>query len=644
MSVGRPPAPLSPASAAPAFRATVTLANHDEITRTAVSSTIPALWFPIDTHRIALPIATPADLRALEARAAKSAGQHGLMARAGSAAADFLLQQLQARTDHATSTSARRAGADRSSVAGMDGTGGEDDADHTVRVWFFAGPGNNGGDALVAATQLHRLGVSVRVTLPVAPTHGDALWALQDAQRENVPIQKGGPNKAQCRGLLQDGVSVDGLFGIGLSRPIGPPYAQWVALMDRFAEHGIPVLALDVPSGLDAMTGQAVSAPSEQGCAVHATHTLSFLGATPGLFTGKGRDHTGKLFLAPLARSDFAPPSAPDADVRAVLLLQPDGASDSTLSDAVVKRPPLQLNAPRLFMDRFPKRRPSSHKGTFGSVAIIGGDTGTSGAAILSARAALYTGAGRVHTALLGDGAPPYDPPHPEIMLRRIDAIALDTMDALSIGPGLGTSARAADIVRRVLHDIVGEHCHALLDADALNLISRDSALAQAVTTAGQWIVMTPHPGEAARLLGVDTKEIERDRLAAARALVVRFHCTIVLKGAGTLIAAPRNEQAGAERRSDKDATVDIVLNTTGNTGLSTGGTGDVLSGVIGALLAQHLPPREAAMAGVYLHGLAAESLAQSGEGPAGLTGGELAPRIRHLMNEQLREYGLIAG
>jgi len=304
----------------------------------------------------------------------------------------------------------------------------------------------------------------------------------------------------------------------------------------------------------------------------------------------------------------------------------------------------LQLNAPPLFAHRFPKRRPSSHKGTFGSVAIIGGDTGTCGAAILSARAALYTGAGRVHTALIGDGAPPYDPPHPEIMLRRIDAIALDTMDALSIGPGLGTTARAADIVRRVLHDIVGEHCHALLDADALNVISRDSALAQAVAAAGRWLVMTPHPGEAARLLDVATKDIERDRLAAARALVARFHCTIVLKGAGTLIAAPRDGQAEENHHSNDAASVDIVLNTTGNTGLSTGGTGDVLSGVIGALLAQHLPPREAALAGVYLHGLAAEDLAQSGVGPAGLTAGELAPRIRHLMNALLREFGLVAG
>lgn len=638
MSAGRLSVPLSPSFAAPTSHAADTPVLRADAAVVELSPTVPALWFPIDTHRLALPIATPADLRAVEARVSKTAGEHALMARAGAAATDFLLQLLQTR-----------AGGERAAGGAVDRThddeAGAADTGHAapaVRVWFFAGPGNNGGDALVTATQLHRLGVAVRVTMPVAPSHGDALWALQEARRENVPIQENGPDIAQCRSLLLHGIGVDGLFGIGLSRPIAPPYAQWVALMDRFAKRGVPVLALDVPSGLDAMTGQAVSRASEAGCAVHATHTLSFIGATPGLYTGKGSDHAGKRFLATLALSDFAPPAPMDDDAAAATLSEPDAVAAAPRANAITARTPFQLNAPALFMPWFPMRHPSSHKGTFGSVAIIGGDTGTCGAAILSARAALYAGAGRVHTALIGDGAPPYDPPHPEIMLRKIDAIALDTMDALSIGPGLGTSAHAADIVRRVLHDIVGEHCHALLDADALNLISRDAALAQAVTAAGRWLAMTPHPGEAARLLGVETPEIERDRLAAARALVARFHCTIVLKGAGTLIATRRETARGDGRRVDDTATVDIVLNTTGNTGLSTGGTGDVLSGVIGALLAQHLPPREAALAGVYLHGLAAQRLAQSGIGPSGLTAGELAPMIRHITNEQLREYGLI--
>ncbi|WP_320534598.1 NAD(P)H-hydrate dehydratase [Robbsia andropogonis] len=607
-------------------------------------------WFPIDTHRLAWPLATVADLRTVEARVMQSAGSHVLMERAGAATADFLLRQRRTR---------RRPGSDDDHIAatGTPGAGSPGTDDHDLAstpIWFFAGPGNNGGDALVAATRLHRLGVPVRVTLPAPPTHGDALWAYTEARRDAVPIQQDAPDDTQCTALREGGWCVDGLFGIGLNRPVSAPYDQYIKLINALGEHGTHVLALDIPSGLDAMTGQCVSPASDNDCAVYATHTLSFIGATPGLFTGKGRDHTGALFLSPLSLPDFivrAPSTL--ATPSAYPFIDATSAQDARVRSDSQPVAPLQLNAPSLFMHCFRKRRPSSHKGTFGSVAIIGGDTGTCGAAILCARAALYAGAGRVHTALIGEGAPPYDPPHPEIMLRRIDAIALDTMDALSIGPGLGTSARAGDIVKRVLHDVVGEDCRALLDADALNVIARDAALCAAVAAAGKWLVMTPHPGEAARLLDIGTRDVEQDRLAAARALVERFRCTIVLKGSGTLIAAPSLAAATASGTAtatscgdipESVVSVDIVLNTTGNTGLATGGSGDVLSGVIGALLAQGLPSKEAALTGVYLHGLAAETLAAHGDGPAGLTAGELAPMIRRLLNTHLREHGLIVG
>jgi hydroxyethylthiazole kinase-like uncharacterized protein yjeF len=222
-----------------------------------------------------------------------------------------------------------------------------------------------------------------------------------------------------------------------------------------------------------------------------------------------------------------------------------------------------------------------------------------------------------VHVALLGAGAPPYDPPHPELMLHALDDLPLDKMDALAVGCGMGHRERATQVLRDVLQLDVPK----LFDADALNLFANDPALATEVTARGVQgdpCILTPHPLEAARLLGSDAPTVQRDRLAAARALAARFASVVVLKGAGTIIAAPDGR---------------VAINSTGNAALATGGTGDVLGGIIGALLAQHLPRYEAALAGVYLHGLAADTLSAQGHGPAGLTAGELAPMVRTLLN-----------
>jgi hydroxyethylthiazole kinase-like uncharacterized protein yjeF len=351
------------------------------------------------------------------------------------------------------------------------------------------------------------------------------------------------------------------------------------------------VLALDVPSGLDSDTGNVV----EGGIAVPATHTVTFIGAKPGLFMGEGRDLAGAVIVAPLEIEDNAPASA-------------------------------VLNAPALFCAHFPARDSSTHKGTFGSLAVVGGDTGMCGAPILAARAALFSGAGKVHVALLGDGGPAYDPPHPELMLHKLDDLPLDTMDALSVGCGMGHRKRAA----RTLHDVLALDVPKLFDADALNLFSRDPALAAQLrargASAGDPSVLTPHPLEAARLLGSDAKTVQRDRLAAARELAQRFASIVVLKGAGTVIAAPDGR---------------LAVNPTGNAALATGGSGDVLGGIIGALLAQGLPRYEAALAGVYLHGLAADALTARGDGPAGCTAGELAPMVRKLINRLFYPAGL---
>jgi hydroxyethylthiazole kinase-like uncharacterized protein yjeF len=368
------------------------------------------------------------------------------------------------------------------------------------------------------------------------------------------------------------------MFGIGLARGLDGVFATLAQRLSERARSDGHVLALDVPSGLDSDTGNIVG----NGPVVRATHTVTFIAAKPGLFTGAGRDHAGAVTIATIG-------------------VEPDESA-------------VQLSAPALFAPWMPARDFATHKGTFGTLAVIGGDTGMCGAPILAARAALLSGAGKVHVAFVGSGAPPYDALHPELMLDDAERIAPDAMDALSIGCGMGGSDRARDVLDRALQGGVPT----LLDADALNLVARDDALAARVAAHGTPCVLTPHPLEAARLLGTDTHAVQRDRLAAARALAARFSAVAVLKGSGTVIASPDGR---------------LAVNPTGNAALATGGTGDVLGGIIGALLAQRLPPYEAALAGVYLHGLAADALVAQGDGPAGLSAGELAPMVRRLMN-----------
>jgi hydroxyethylthiazole kinase-like uncharacterized protein yjeF len=508
----------------------------------------------IRPHNRALPLLTLTDLRIAETQAAASLPAHTLMDRAGKAAASFLREQIT----RDTSTEKSR-----------------------QRVWLIAGPGNNGGDALILATQLHKAGIATELCMPVEVKPDDARWALDTARANGVSITQAPPASFDGYTWL-----VDGMFGIGLARPLEGVFADIARRLSqrtRARPHGGGVLALDVPSGLDSDTGTIVD---DGEAAVRATHTVTFIAGKPGLFTAQGRDLAGAVTVAPIG-------------------------IDSTA------RASIRLNAPELFATFLPPRDFATNKGTFGSLAVVGGDTGMCGAPILASRAALFCGAGKVHVALLGAGAPPYDPPHPELMLHAVDDLPLDKMDALAVGCGMGHGERAT----RVLRDVLQLDVPKLLDADALNLISNDAALAAAVTARGvegDPCVLTPHPLEAARLLGTDAAGVQRDRLGAARALAARFASVVVLKGTGTVIAAPDGR---------------LTINPTGNAALATGGTGDVLGGIIGALLAQRLPGYEAALAGVYLHGLAADTLTAQGHGPAGLTAGELAPMVRSLMN-----------
>lgn len=269
----------------------------------------------------------------------------------------------------------------------------------------------------------------------------------------------------------------------------------------------------------------------------------------------------------------------------------------------------------KMFKPALPKRGPDAHKGTFGSIAILGGDTGMVGAVLLAARAALHCGAGRVYAAMLCQNAPVVDMLQPEIMLRKTNEIAkLPQLNCVVLGPGLGQSDAASDLLAFWLT----QHVPLLLDADALNLISIRPQLARMVKERIAATVITPHPGEAARLLGASTTQIQQNRTESALQLAKNFHATCVLKGAGTICAHFDGSW---------------FLNTTGNRGLASGGTGDVLSGMIGSLIAQGLSTLEAAKLGVYVHGAAADALLQKGIGPIGMTASEVAREARHVLN-----------
>ncbi|HYD80001.1 MAG TPA: NAD(P)H-hydrate dehydratase [Paucimonas sp.] len=448
------------------------------------------------------------------------------------------------------------------------------------RILILAGPGNNGGDALEAAARLAETGYDVTVLLFSDPASqpADAREAFERVRQSTARIVEA---NADADGDLRHDAGwnlvIDGLFGIGLRRPLSGLLRAIVETVNRMP---CPVLALDVPSGLDADTGNIVG---PAGVAIEATETITFIADKPGLHTCHGRDHAGRVRVANLGIPDerFPPPTA-------------------------------HLNDTHCFAEHLRPRRHNSHKGSYGDVCVIGGAQGMTGAALLAARAAAFGGAGRVIAAFI-DAVPPSDSMHPELMCRSAREIDL-SKGAVVVGPGLGGSVAARESLRRAL----ASPLPAVLDADALNLLAADASLQPAATRRAAPTLMTPHPLEAARLLDISAGEVQADRLAAARSLAQRFQAVVVLKGSGTVIALP-DEQA--------------FINPTGNPGLATAGSGDVLAGMCGALLAQGWPVREAALGAVWLHGLAADMLVVQGIGPIGLTAGELIPAIRRALN-----------
>lgn len=452
---------------------------------------------------------------------------------------------------------------------------------HARRIVVLAGAGNNGGDGLVAAALLQRAGRDVCVlacggaTLSdwVSRLPADAAWAWTQAQAEQVRCV------AVDRGDLPPAdLYLDALLGIGLR---GGVRAQTALLIHRLnAQHDAAVLSVDLPSGLDAETGVA-----QEAC-VRANTTLSLLGLKPGLCTGPAAHLCGDLWLDDLDVHPAADGSRPEPGV--------------TWLGADLIRPLL------------PDLAKAAHKGRRGDVRVIGGAAGMTGAALLAARAAAHLGAGRVFAGLLDAHAPTVDLQAPELMLRSAAAL-LDVPDdraCLLIGPGAGIDDTASACLARAL----ASSNPLVLDADALNLLAANDHAADSLPAPQTSLrqrraitVLTPHPLEAARLLGTTVQAVESDRLRAARDLAARFACWIVLKGHGSVIASPQQS---------------VWINGTGNGLLATAGSGDVLAGSAAALIAA-TGQASSVLAAVWLHGQAADRYAAQ-RGPCGLTAAQL--------------------
>lgn len=430
----------------------------------------------------------------------------------------------------------------------------------------FCGAGNNAGDGYVIATLGLQAGFDIKVysLVDVADLRGDALSAYREF------IQDGGEVIVFNRHIRISGIVIDALLGTGLNRQVSAEYAVAIDLINQSA---CPVVSIDVPSGLHADTGCVM------GCAVKAQLTVTFIGLKSGLYTGDASEYCGQIVCDTL--------NVPDS----VLANLPPVAK-------LLKKTPLS-----------PRPR-HAHKGLFGHVLLIGGNHGYAGAIRLAGEAALRSGAGlvsiatrAVHTSLINIG-------RPELMCHAAENVTdlqalLAKASVMVIGPGIGQDEWAQAMLNAVLQ--IDKPC--VVDADALNLLAKNPVFRD------HWI-MTPHPGEAARLLGCSNQNIAEDRYAAVRKLQSQYGGVCILKGSGSLVADTNH----------------LYLSTTGNPGMASGGMGDVLSGVTGALLAQGLSTLEAAKLAVYVHGEAADQIAEI-SGERGLLASDLYPKIRELLN-----------
>ena len=434
-------------------------------------------------------------------------------------------------------------------------------------IAVFCGSGNNAGDGYIIAGLALAAGLDVCVYAVSDPENlkDDALAAYRQYTGANgkiIPFQAGQAVSAD--------VLVDALLGIGLDRPVTGLYTEAILAINTLSA---PVIAVDIPSGLNADTGNAM------GCAAKADFTVTFIGLKQGLFTGQAAEYCGEICYAQL------------------------GVPDDVFAE-------FTATATRIVKSRLPRRDRCSHKGSCGHVLVVGGDLGYSGAARLAGEAALRVGAGLASVATRIEHSGLMNLGRPELMCHGVEtaeqlSALLAKANVIVVGPGLGQSVWA----KTLFNAAIASGKPLVIDADGLNL------LADSPSTNSGWI-LTPHPGEAARLLNCATTDIQKNRFAAALSIQAKYGGIAIVKGAGTLIASEQ----------------ELAVSTTGNPGMASGGMGDVLAGVIAGLLAQGLSLQEASQQGVYDHGLAAD-LAAAKDGERGLLASDLMPYLRRLVN-----------
>lgn len=440
---------------------------------------------------------------------------------------------------------------------------------------ILCGHGNNGGDGYVLA----RLGQAAGKTVTLLACESEKALPEEAQRARGAWLDAGGEiHAADAVWPEQIDVIVDALLGTGSHRAPEEPYAT---LIQRANAHAAPKLAIDMPSGLSARNG---TAPGE---VINASHTLSVVALKPGQITGKARDYIGELYYADLGLAAF---------------LAGEGAPIARYDASALTR-------------WLKPRKPTSHKGSHGRLLVVGGDAGTAGAVRMTAEAALRSGSGLVRVLTHKDNIIPILTARPEIMVDELTderlTEALEWADVIAIGPGLGQREWG----KRALKQVAGSEKPMLWDADALNLLAISAEKRQNR-------IITPHPGEAARLLNTETSEIESDRLHAAQTLAQRYGGVVVLKGAGTLIASEQGEMAFAD---------------VGNAGMASGGMGDLLSGIIASLVGQKLTLFDAACAGCVAHGAAADAVAAE-RGTRGMLATDLLDLLWQFVNPEMNK------
>ncbi|PTB88878.1 bifunctional ADP-dependent NAD(P)H-hydrate dehydratase/NAD(P)H-hydrate epimerase [Pseudidiomarina aestuarii] len=457
-----------------------------------------------------------------------------------------------------------------------------------ARILVLCGPGNNGGDAWFVAryAQQAHYQVTVVAAQPKSELAKQAAAAWREADGRVIDL-------AETLSVNEVDWVVDGLLGNGVSREVSGHYRRWIETLNQSA---VPVLSIDIPSGLDSDSGQP------QGLAVRARDTVTMIAWKPGLLTGEAVDYVGHLTLA-------------DLDVGRAFEQQ-QSRLGHILTDAIAERL-LQVSGTDSAVHPNKVSQQNVHKGTFGHIVIVGGGPGMAGAAILAGQAALRSGAGKVSVLCHPDSRAIIAQAQPELMVESFaeGRHRLEQANVVAVGPGLGfkpENAWAHDTWREVMSHCVERNVPMVIDADGLNWLAHADQCSQPLP---QHTVLTPHPAEAARLLGCSAAVIQNDRVQAIQQLVENFSATVVLKGAGTLVAAPQQSLWFCRR---------------GSSALATAGTGDVLTGVIATLLVGRTPV-EAAAAAVWLHARAGEIAALDGE--RGTLASDLLPIIRQLRN-----------